>query len=83
MTTTESTTPKERHAFGLDVARNDLQAGVIARPTERSMSGNFIFEAGQSLASGGWYKTLHIVLTPDEAAEFHAALGKLLDEEQS
>jgi hypothetical protein len=80
MTTTPETTPKERQNFGFDVGPMHFgRAGIIARPTERSMTGNFILEAGPALRNGGWTKSLHIVLTPDEAREFHAALGQLLE----
>lgn len=78
MTTSNET--HERQSFGFDVSPSIYgRSGIIARPTQTSAAGNIILEAGPPLAEGGWHKTLHIVLTPDEAAEFHAALGKLIE----
>lgn len=47
--------------------------GIVARP-ERSASGNIVLRCGNDLVGGGWQQSVHVVLTPEEAAEFIAAL---------
>lgn len=70
--TMENPLKPERSVFGLELGNSTERAiGVLtfSRST-MSVSGNVIIEAGYALPDGSWTKTLHIVMTPDEAKEF-------------
>lgn len=52
--------------------------GIISSP-EQSHAGNIVFHVGHEIPEGGWTKSEHVVLTPDEARSVVGQMLELLD----
>lgn len=66
-------------SYGLSIEPGELfpTRGVISEP-ERTVIGNLAFAAGNSIREGGWLKSVHCIMLPDEAEQFaHAILKEL------
>jgi hypothetical protein len=75
-----ATTP--RTSFGWETDSAFGPRAIIATP-ERSMAGNIVLRAGPAYEDGGWSQSLHIVLTPTEAAELVAAIQAQIGDDTS
>lgn len=71
----------DRQNFGWDVGPTAYgPRGIIARP-HLSMAGNLVLEVGHESTDGeGWFKTTHVVLTPEETAEFVTVIQAQFDD---
>lgn len=67
------------YGTGTDEANPFTWPRTVAPPPEQSLTGNVILRIGQQERAGeGWHQVAHLVLTPDEAREYVAAIGELL-----
>lgn len=74
----ESVTTEPAQQFGLGTPASAFgPRGVIARP-EVTASGNIVLGCGNELETGGWTKSVHVTLQPDEAIALYEALGVAL-----
>jgi hypothetical protein len=68
--------PPTPSSYGLAIPRSRWgPLGVISSP-ERSCAGNIVFHVGHEIPEGGWTKSEHVVLTPEEA---RAVIGQMLE----